>query len=749
MKRKLTTSFVCILFVSLFISSTSNSQVKKQYNLFTASDNSSLLNNELKGVVTDAEIFNLNKDELNSLCDNKNPEITFQIPYKNNVYNVSLERFDIFTPNAKIVTRTAQGNQEVILNDLAVTYRGKFEGFDNTMISVTFSRDNVVGLMISGNDNFVIGQVKNKSGQETGKYALYKESDLLSKNNFNCFADDNLTSEQIENIKRAVGKEITDASPTDLYIAEIAIEIDYATYIAYQQSVQTATNYAVSVMSAVSSVYMKEVNVKLVIPYLRVWTTPDPYTGTNSNTVLNQFRAEWNANQQSVQRTLAHMISRRAGNMGGIAWVGALCSSTSGGFGYAFSNTDGPILPLPTYSWDVMVVAHETGHNFGSPHTHSCSWNGGPIDSCYQTEGGCYTGPAIPRVGTIMSYCHLNGSISLVQGFGPMPREVLRNGAESAGCMYVSARPLSLGYPNGGESFRTGNSTVIYWGSSLTGNVNLELSVNNGSTWQTIQNNVPGSQRQYDWVLPAISTTQQAKIRILDSSNPSIGDTCDAAFRIILNLNTFNVVSPPSLTRIEVAQNMTGTQQFVWNSAGTDNSIRYKIKFRKIGTTLDYTYTSDNNGADTLITMRKSFLDTLAQTMGTTGDSVRASWRGWAYNGFDSSSAANSFLVTFVRTSVGINVISSVVPEEYSLGDNYPNPFNPSTKIKFAIPSSGNVELNVYDSRGSLVGKLVNQKLNAGLYEYEFSAANLPSGVYFYRLNAQDFVQTKRMVLVK
>ncbi len=147
--------------------------------------------------------------------------------------------------------------------------------------------------------------------------------------------------------------------------------------------------------------------------------------------------------------------------------------------------------------------------------------------------------------------------------------------------------------------------------------------------------------------------------------------------------------------------------------------------------------------------MRKSFLDTLAQTMGTTGDSVRASWRGWAYNGFDSSSAANSFLVTFVRTSVGINVISSVVPEQYSLGDNYPNPFNPSTKIKFAIPSSGNVELNVYDSRGSLVGKLVNQKLNAGLYEYEFSAANLPSGVYFYRLNAQDFVQTKRMVLVK
>ena len=749
MKRKLTTSFVCVLLVSLFISSTSNSQVKKQYNLFTSSDNSSLLNNELKNVVSDVEIFELNREELNILCNNRNPEISFQIPYKNNVYNVNLERFDVLAPNAKIVTRTAQGNQEITLDDIAVSYRGKLEGFDNTMITVTFSRDNVVGLMISGNDNFVIGQVKNKQGQETGKYALYKESDLIAKNSFNCFADDNLSASQIENVKKAIGNQLNDATPTDLYVAEIAIEVDYATYNIYQQSVQTATNYAISVISAVSSVYMREVNVKLVIPYLRVWATPDPYVGTTSSSILNQFRAEWNANQQAVPRTLAHMISRRAGNLGGIAWVGALCSSTSGGFGYAFSNTDGPIQPLPTYSWDVMVVAHETGHNFGSPHTHSCSWNGGPIDSCYQTEGGCYTGPAIARVGTIMSYCHLNGSISLDDGFGPMPREVLRNGAESAGCMYVSNRPVAVGYPNGGESFRTGNNTVIYWGTSLTGNVNIELSTNNGSTWQTVQSNLPATQRTYDWTIPAVSSTQQARIRILDSSNPNVGDTCDAGFKIILNLNAFNDLSPASLTRIEVAPNMTGTQKFVWSSAGTNNSITYKLKFRKLGSTVDYTYTSDNNGSDTAITFRKSFLDTLAQTLGTTGDSVRCSWRGWAYNGIDSSSTANSFLVTFVRTTVGINVISSVVPDEYSLGNNYPNPFNPSTKINFSIPNTGNVELNVYDSKGSLVSRLVNQKLNAGVYEYEFNAVNLPSGAYFYRLNAENFVQTKRMVLVK
>ncbi len=748
MKNKLLPSFVCVFIVLLLIPSTSYSQVKKHFNLFTQTDNSALLNNELKNVVTDAEILEINKDELSNLFDTRNPQITLQIPYKNNVYTVELERFDVLAPNAKIVERTAAGNQEVQLQDLAVSYKGKLQGIENTLISMTFTRDDVSALMVTGNDNYVIGQIRNKQGAETGKFALYRDSDVKAKNAFNCYTSDELTGDQIANIQRAVSG-LNDASPTDLYVAEIAVDIDFATYNIYGQSTTNAANYVISLFSAVSSVYMKEVNVRLILPYIRVWTVQDPYTGTSSNTILNQFRSEWNANQQGVQRALAHLISRRAGGLGGIAWLSAICANTAGGFGYAFSNTDGPIQPLPTYSWDVMVVAHETGHNFGSPHTHNCSWNGGPIDSCYQTEGGCYSGPAIPRVGTIMSYCHLNGSISLVQGFGPMPREVLRNGAEFAGCTYISNRPVVLGYPNGGESFRTGNSTVVYWGSSVTGNVNIELSLDNGTTWQTVQNNVPATQRTYNWTLGEVPTTNQAKIRILDSSNPSVGDTSDAPFRIVLNLNAFTLTSPENLIRLEVGQNMPGTQAFSWTSAGTNNTIRYKVKFRKIGTTVDYTYNSDNNGTLTTATLRKSMLDSLAQTMGTTGDSVRLSWRAWGYNGFDSTSSSNAYILTLVRTTVGINVVSSVVPDDFNLGNNYPNPFNPSTKIKFALPVSGNVELNVYDTKGAIVGKLVNQKLSAGVYEYEFIAGNLPSGVYFYRLNAEGFAETKRMMLVK
>ncbi|MEZ4820991.1 MAG: hypothetical protein R2942_00760 [Ignavibacteria bacterium] len=97
--------------------------------------------------------------------------------------------------------------------------------------------------------------------------------------------------------------------------------------------------------------------------------------------------------------------------------------------------------------------------------------------------------------------------------------------------------------------------------------------------------------------------------------------------------------------------------------------------------------------------------------MGTTGDSVKCTWRVIGYNGIDSIPSANTFLITLVRTNVGISVLSSNVPEEFSLGNNYPNPFNPETTIKFDIAKSTFAELKVFDSRGSEITTFANEKL--------------------------------------
>lgn len=90
-----------------------------------------------------------------------------------------------------------------------------------------------------------------------------------------------------------------------------------------------------------------------------------------------------------------------------------------------------------------------------------------------------------------------------------------------------------------------------------------------------------------------------------------------------------------------------------------------------------------------------------------------------------------------------------MLPKEFALHNNYPNPFNPATMIKYDLPKETDVTLKVYDMLGKEVVTLINEKQSAGYHQYSFNASHLASGVYFYRINAGTFVQTKKMVLVK
>ncbi|MBL8016896.1 MAG: T9SS type A sorting domain-containing protein, partial [Ignavibacteria bacterium] len=106
-------------------------------------------------------------------------------------------------------------------------------------------------------------------------------------------------------------------------------------------------------------------------------------------------------------------------------------------------------------------------------------------------------------------------------------------------------------------------------------------------------------------------------------------------------------------------------------------------------------------------------------------------------------------LAALLGAITGVNPVNNTVPEVYSLSQNYPNPFNPSTNIKFAIPQAGNVKMVVFDVLGREVVTLVNEFRQAGNYVVDFNASALSSGVYFYRIDAGNFTQTKKMLLVK
>jgi hypothetical protein len=92
---------------------------------------------------------------------------------------------------------------------------------------------------------------------------------------------------------------------------------------------------------------------------------------------------------------------------------------------------------------------------------------------------------------------------------------------------------------------------------------------------------------------------------------------------------------------------------------------------------------------------------------------------------------------------------TAILPKEFKLSQNYPNPFNPVTRIKFELPKQSLVSLKVYDMAGREVASLVNEELKAGYYESQFDGNRFASGVYFYRIIANDFIQTKKMVLIK
>jgi len=90
-----------------------------------------------------------------------------------------------------------------------------------------------------------------------------------------------------------------------------------------------------------------------------------------------------------------------------------------------------------------------------------------------------------------------------------------------------------------------------------------------------------------------------------------------------------------------------------------------------------------------------------------------------------------------------------LVPEKYNLFQNYPNPFNPSTNIKFDIVKLGAVKIVIYDALGRESEVLVNEVLSPGSYNADFNAANLPSGIYYYKIITADFSDVKKMLLIK
>lgn len=192
----------------------------------------------------------------------------------------------------------------------------------------------------------------------------------------------------------------------------IAFETDHEFLQLFGGNANAATGYISTLASALTSIYGRDLNTRVAAVYSRLWTTPsDPWTAANTSEQLEQFVGHWNVNMSSISRDLAHFLSGR-GLGGGVAYLPGLCN----GLPFGLSANLAGFFPTPLVdnngqNWDIMVTAHEIGHNFGAPHTHSYA---PPIDGCGSSPQDCSA--AVSDSGTIMSYCHLcSGGMSNVK----------------------------------------------------------------------------------------------------------------------------------------------------------------------------------------------------------------------------------------------------------------------------------------------------------------------------------------------
>ncbi|MEY2795930.1 MAG: hypothetical protein RIR10_1646, partial [Planctomycetota bacterium] len=160
----------------------------------------------------------------------------------------------------------------------------------------------------------------------------------------------------------------------------IAWETDQEFLSLFSGNTTAATGYVSTMAAALTAIYTRDVNARLSVRYLRLWSSPDPWTGSNTSAQLEEFANYWQTSMTSVTRDLAHFLSGR-GLGGGVAYLPGICAA---GSAYGVSANLGGFFPTPLVdnngqNWDIYVVAHELGHNFGAPHTHNYT---PPLDGC-------------------------------------------------------------------------------------------------------------------------------------------------------------------------------------------------------------------------------------------------------------------------------------------------------------------------------------------------------------------------------
>ncbi len=402
-----------------------------------------ILNN--KNITNQGVFYDINPSVLAGLLTNPLSEMDISLPQPDgSQVELQLIRVALTTPDFKISTE----KQSRLNIKTGVHYRGIVKGSKKSLVSVSIFHDEMVAIVNEGNRNRVLGKMKDES-----LHVFYNEDLLNSQFSFQC-AEPTGPTAAFGTLKSTIEEAQTD---TSCKVVRLYFEVDYKMFTDLGANASAAASFVLGMFNQVATIYRND-DIYLQISGIKIWTSPDPYVPyADFDNTWNAFRDQLNGN---FNGDIAHLLSTKNYVGGGkigraqfgpitddctIAGVNStLCDkSQSVCFSFIYANYQN----YPTYNWTVNVVAHETGHNLGSPHTHNCRWPGGPIDGCSAAEEtfscpGCVNGPTPPAGGgTVMSYCHQNPAvgINLANGFGALPAAKIRTEIQEAACLLTSS----------------------------------------------------------------------------------------------------------------------------------------------------------------------------------------------------------------------------------------------------------------------------------------------------------------------
>ena len=294
----------------------------------------------------------------------------------------------------------------------------------------------------------------------------------------------------------------------------------------------------------------------------------------------------------------------------------------------------------------------------------------------------------------------------------------------------VAAPVINVVSPNGGEKWSIGENYEIAWSSvNTSGFVDIELTRDNGVTWETLADSI-ADDGSFTWTVVG-PTSNACLVRIADADGAPT-DVSDALFSIIEH---------PSLTLLTPAADdvwkVGSNQDVTWESVNIGDKIKIELS-RDGGDNWETLIANTSNSGSWTWTVQQPVSDNCYIRITDVASGL-------------SDKNDGAFLIKF---PTGVAKIDGDIPDDFALLQNYPNPFNPETRITYQLPERADVTVQVYNIQGGLVATLVSETQSAGTYMITWngkddSGAQMPSGVYFYRIAADNFNMTKRMMLMK